>query len=201
MKTINKYLLEKLIVNNTIQNNELIPEKNKYKDVKIKFYTFDYLENEMDRSSVWKELNFPLAEYVVYNDKYRQNKPHLASFIDMINTIYMFEDDFEDFDPQKDILFYSNNPKEIMIWYIKDFLKLKLPDKYKSVDEWYDSEFTATISHKINDTIYILGEFYNDPDSLRDMRTSYTGYTPDDILKTNPKDIADEIASQFETLF
>ncbi len=188
MKTINKYLLEKLHISKNI--------KTANKDIVIKFYTFDWDKEMINRDHTWKTLKFPVAEYVIYKDNYRKSKMHLATFTDMLYNIYMCEDDFEDFNPKDDIIYYSNDPKDIVTWYIKDFLKMNLPDKYKDTGDWYNNEFTTEKSKKIADDMYILGEFYNDPKRLEKMSEDMT-----DILYATPQNISNVVADNFERQF
>lgn len=191
MKTINKFLLEKLIIgNNLISDNT-----SSYKDVNIKFYKYDWNDEIIDKNTVWKELKFPLSKYVIYKDKYRHDLVHLAKFLDMIYNIYLFEDDFEDFNPDKDILFYSNDPKEIITWYLKKILNVNLPDKYNNnVDKWYEAEHTTPKAKRICDEFYILGEFYNNPEMLDDMCDDNI----DDLVSSSSDDVSDIVVDGFE---
>lgn len=188
MKTINKYLLEKLHINKNI--------KTANKNIVINFYAFDSDKGIFNRDHTWKTLKFPVAEYVIYKDNYRGSKAHLATFTDMLYNIYLFEDDFEDFNPNDDIIYYSNDPKDIVTWYLKNILNVNLPDKYKDTEDWYNNEFTVEKNRKIADNFYILGEFYNDPNRLEKMSEDMT-----DILYATPQNISNVVADNFERQF
>lgn len=88
-----------------------------------------------DKTHIWKTFEFPLKKYVIYKDMYHNDCIHFATLDDMVRNISLFSDDFEDFDPKKDILYASDNFKDAIDWYMKklniDFAKLssKFPDR------------------------------------------------------------------------
>lgn len=76
-------------------------------------------DGDLAKAKPWKTFKFPVAKYVIYKDAYHFNALHFATIDDMVKTISMFSDDFEDFDPKKDIVYASNSFKATIEWYMK----------------------------------------------------------------------------------
>lgn len=126
MKTLKDYILqEKLHLN---------------KDLKVDEYvTVDIPKIDENSSKaideVWKSFEIPNKKFVVFSDYYRNKSYHLAETVDMLLSIWWGEEDFEDFDPKKDILLSSDDLKEITEQYL-DLIGFKIDmNDYKGLDE------------------------------------------------------------------
>lgn len=108
-------------------------------------------------------ISIPRHRYFIYNDVYR-NTPHLASIDDMLHNIgEHWEGDFEDVHPKKLILFSSDNYKEVLEWYFKEYFNVPPPTKKDDIDEYIDKhrdKFYNNGKLRVNDNIYVLCEFY-----------------------------------------
>lgn len=144
MQTINNYLLEKLHINKHVKN--IMPKPLPKTDL-----------SNIYINKPWRELELPEARYVVYKDYYRDAKLHFADIENMLMGIMFFEDDYEDFDPKKDIVFYSNDLKDILNKYFDYFKLSKIPSNVNDLDEWVEEN-----EYKFDgyDNLYKLGEFY-----------------------------------------
>ena len=151
MKTINKFLLEKLIINKDIkagvQQTEL-----------VKLPVCDLVDYIAYLNKTWKELELPTTSYIIYKDKYRGNMPHFSTIDDFICSICYFNDDYEDFNPSKDILYASDNLKEILKWYFNYIGIKELPTK-DNIDEWV-SKYENAFLNKSNDNGQVLAKIY-----------------------------------------
>lgn len=85
---------------------------------------------------LWKTLELPKHKYIIYNDKYRGDLPHIAMVDDFICQAMLLQDDFEDFNPMEDILFSSDDKREIMKYMIKNILKVDMPKQNEEFFEW-----------------------------------------------------------------
>ena len=122
----------------------------------------------------------PKSTYVIYNDFYRFNLPHLADTGDFLINMCWNQDDYEDFNPKKDILYASDNLKDILEWYFK-YLKIdEFPRNEDDLDEW-EQKYSYN-NFKINDDIRVLGEFYLGIDNYYDGYEEFT-FDKDEIEK------------------
>ena len=155
MKTINKFLLEKLIINKHSKSKNNYP--NDYQSELVKVPVCDYENQIVYKNKIWKELELPTTKYVLYKDKYRGNCPHFNDTSDFIINMCAFQDDFEDFNPAEDILYASNDLQEILGYYFKYYGITEMPNE-DNLDEWsrkYKSDFKTS-----NDNLYAMGESY-----------------------------------------
>lgn len=144
MQTINSYLLEKLHINKNVKTFKPKPlPKTDLSNIYI--------------NKAWREFEFPEARYVVYKDYYRGANLHFADIEDMIIGIMFSESDFENFDPKKDIVFYSNDLKDILNKYFDYFKLSKIPSNVNDLDEWVEENEDKFDGY---DNLSRLGEFY-----------------------------------------
>ena len=93
--------------------------------------------------------------------------------------------DYEDFDVTKDILFASNDLKEIAHWYLTSFLSLPEPDPKQFAD---GDEYLDFCEHKIKrknyyDNISVLFDFINGQNDLE----AFDVNLPDEKIKEKLK--------------
>lgn len=179
MKQIDLYLIEKLKINK-YTSSYISSDKYGVDWVITDIPVCDSDEQIIYKSKVWRTLEMPKSTYVIFNDFYRLNRPHLADTGEFLIHMCWNQDDYEDFNPKKDILYASDNLKDILEWYFK-YLKIdELPRNEDDLDEWaakYDN-----INFKINDDIHILGEFYLGIDNYYDDYKEFT-FDKDEIEK------------------
>lgn len=110
--------------------------------VEITLPNYEAWDSKLSEAEPWKTFKFPVAKYVVYKDAYHGDALHFATIDDMVRNISMFSDDFEDFDPKKDIVYASDNFKETIDWYMKklgiDLKKVKVESDDELEDAIYD---------------------------------------------------------------
>lgn len=176
MKQIDLYLIEKLKINKYTGSDKYgIIEW-----IKTDIPVCDSDEQIIYQSKVWRTLEMPKSTYVIYNDFYRFNLPHLADTGDFLINMCWNQDDYEDFNPKKDILYASDNLKEILKWYFK-YLKIdEFPRNEDDLDEW-EQKYSYN-NFKINDDIRVLGEFYLGIDNHYDDCEEFT-FDKDEIEK------------------
>lgn len=126
-----KHLFEKLKIGKSKNNSKNI----------INIPVVDFDNNIISKKNVWKSFEMPEGQYVIYTDMYRMNYPHIATVDDMVSNMMFWQDDFEDFNFNDDILYSSDDEKDIIKWYCENHLKCDLPDanKYKTLDDWENS--------------------------------------------------------------
>lgn len=182
MKTINKFLLEKLVITN---NSKVIKKQLDYPSEIVKIPVCDYENNIVYKNTIWKELELPTSTYIIYKDKYRGDKPHFTTIDDFIMSICFFEDDYEDFNPSKDILYTSNDLKDILKLYFNYIGIKELPNE-NNIDEW-ESKYENAFLNKSNDNGHVMGEIYSGIDTYyNNPKYKNINYKTDlyDILKT-----------------
>ena len=166
-----KEVSEKLVINSKSKLNET----NVYKIPVVDFHA-----NDIDINNVWKELRLPEKQFVIYKDKYRRNHAHFATFDDMLTSIMYNEDDFEDFNVKDDILYASDDLKEILNWYFKNIYNIEAPTKKINRNDWI---------HRVDNTYA-----YDQPAVLFDI---YIGdddyYNGPGIKFNNPKETIEKI--------
>ena len=157
MKTINTFLIEKLRLDkNTFKNHSNnIGADVTFKSVNIpKSDIDDYV---VHMSSTWKTFKLPESRYIVFKDKYRNDKYHFQTTIDFIQSLVLCEFDYEDFNPHDDIIFASNDLQEILEWYFEYMGINEMPTE-DNLEEWadkYQKYFNSS-----NDNINILADIY-----------------------------------------
>ena len=167
MKSINQFLLEKYLID--IDSDY---EKDDINYVNVKFPIYNYSYGTVEHGSCWKKLKLPEAKYIIFKDKYRYNKIHFSDIGDFIYSVASAQDDFENFNPDKDILYASNDLKDIMEWYftytgLKDF-----PSK-NNIDEWV-SKNESKFESKCIDNLKVIAEVYLGIDNWFNNVKEYT---------------------------
>ena len=120
MKSLHDYLIqEKLKLNGNI----VLSSKWDGKTVKLDIPIANRDTGKIDEEDIWKSVNMPDAKFVIVKDAYRHNKPHFMVIGDFLFQLMMFQDDYEDFNPSKTILFASNDLDEVIHWYC-EYLKI-----------------------------------------------------------------------------
>lgn len=144
MKSLKDYiLLEKLVINKDIAN------KKETINIQIPKVKNDCIPSD-ENWEIWKTIKLPKKKFVVYNDSYRSNKMHFADLGDLIGEFIFFQNDYEDWNPDKEILFASDDLNEILEWYFK---KLNIPMSIFKEKE-YDSAYNI-IENNLNDKLTV----------------------------------------------
>lgn len=176
MKQIDLYLIEKLKINKYTGSDKYGIIEWVKTDIPVCYSD----EQIIYKSKVWRTLEMPKSTYVIYNDFYRFNRPHLADTGDFLINMCWSQDDYEDFNPKKDILYASDNLKDILEWYF-NYLKIdEFPRNEDDLDEW-EQKYSYN-NFKINDDIRVLGEFYLGIDNYYDDCEEFT-FDKDEIEK------------------
>lgn len=179
MKQIDLYLIEKLKINK-YTSSYIISDKYGVDWVITDIPVCDSDEQIIYQSKVWRTLEMPKSTYVIFNDFYRFNRPHLADTGEFLIHMCWNQDDYEDFNPKKDILYASDNLKEILEWYF-NYLGIKeFPKDEDDLYEW--EEKYSNNNFKIHDDIRVLGEFYLGIDNYYDGYKEFT-FDKDEIIK------------------
>jgi hypothetical protein len=161
---------------------ELISGKKLFEKLKLKNIKSDTIDLDIPKfefgemSDEVYNITLPNKKYFIYKDYYRSKRAHLASIDDMCVNFSMFFSDFEDFDPQKDILFASDDYKEIAEWYIKNVFNYKLPSSKDKWDDWYSNLDERKAKYKYHDSEYFIfhllfdeekiDQYYNDKEQF-----------------------------------
>lgn len=197
MKTINTFIIEKLKINKDSKKVYNAPT------FKIELPRCeDPYNDEFDLNGpTWKTLELPQHNLVIYNDFYRGQRPHLTDICDLVGTIMAFQDDYENFDFKKDILYSSNDIKDIVEWYFINIFKMDkkdFPDNYEDIDDWYDYiTHDSSINKKSGlDNLYVLGEFYMGLDYYYNEER-YKKSTGKYINYNNPKEMLEKIVKAY----
>lgn len=164
MKTLQESLVNKLVCGKHLFEKLKI-EKPQPKTISVPVIKCE--DNIIYKDKEWKKITLPGHKYVIYRDCYHGDKAHLAHIDDFLFQLMQFQDDYEDFDMNKDILFSSNDEQKIAEWYIKDYLKLELPEKNGDTADWVDSQ-PPRIEHKIYDGLWFIHDVYLGYDHIDD---------------------------------
>lgn len=153
-----KTIVERLIVNSKIR------EKNINKGAfSVYFPDWDKNNCEPIYDKIVKTVKFPTKnKYVIFLDHYRYNKYHFADIGDMLGNIAMNFGDYEDFNPNKDIVYSSNDYKDVLEYYFTNLLNIDLPPKDNDLlDEWVSKWDDKFVREPYADNLTKLGEIYN----------------------------------------
>lgn len=161
-----KQLFEKMVWNSKTA------QKTKKDEVSIEIPFIDMGEEIFEIDNIVGEINVPNKKYYVYIDAYRYNRPHIDSSIYALCQIALFWNDYEGFNPDKDILFSANTLKEVVEWVMKKF-NMYIPksdddEEREKFNESYElAEKNATRSNNfILDSEEFLFNAYFGHDSL-----------------------------------
>lgn len=155
MKTLKESLQDELLCGKHLFEKLKI---RKSKNI-INIPTVDIENSKILTDNVWKSFEMPAGRYVIYTDMYKSNYPHIATVDDMVAQMMFWQDDFEDFNFDDDILYSSDDEKDIIKWYCKNHLKCDIPDakKYETLDDWeksFDKHTNNTGSIDSSEFIY-----------------------------------------------
>lgn len=164
---IPKEVSEKLVITkNTKEKKYNTP----YPSELVKVPVCDFENQIAYKNDVWKELELPITTYVIFKDKYRGDRPHFQFTYDFVMGLCAYEDDYEDFDPTKDILYASDDLKEILEWYF-NYLGINEYPTINNYHDWFDKYEYNFMGKKSIDNCYIMAEiycgkdkYYNHPD-------------------------------------
>lgn len=148
-----KYLVEKLKLKNV---------RNKKTSILIDIPKCDWGK----MSDETYQLELPNKKYFIYKDYYRNKRVHLASIDDMCVNFGMFSSDFEDFNPTKDILFASDDEKEIAEWYIINVFNYNLPNSNDEWDDWYSNLDEEKTKYPYHDSKYFIFNLFFGEDEM-----------------------------------
>lgn len=160
-----KQLFEKMVWNSKTAS------KTKKDEVTIKIPFVDMGEEIFEIDNIVGEINVPNKKYYVYIDAYRYNRPHIDSSIYALCQIALFWNDYEGFNPDKDILFSANTLKEVVEWVMKNF-NMYIPksdddeEREKFNESYKLAEKKTNISNFILDSEEFLFNAYFGLDSL-----------------------------------
>ena len=135
----------------------IVLEKKITDGVEITLPNYEAWDNgDLAKAEPWKTFKFPVAKYVIYRDAYHGDALHFATIDDMVRNISMFSDDFEDFDPKKDIIYASDSFKETIEWYMEklgiDIKKAKEEfEKREDKDDTFEDILFDLYDDKLND--------------------------------------------------
>lgn len=152
MKTINTYIIERLHIT---KNSKV----NRGEKIDIPKIDIDLME---PTESIWKTLNIPDKLYLVYRDYYRMKNIHFSTMSDFLQNLILFQDDFENFNEDKDILYASNDLHEILDW-LFNYLKITDRPTDENISEWGDDNESKC--GNLCDDLEKLGEFYTNLDT------------------------------------
>lgn len=164
MKTLKETLQDELLCGKHLfEKLKIYKSKNNSKNI-INIPTVDFDNNTISTKNVWKSFEMPEGKYVIYTDMYRMNYPYIATVDDMVGQMMFWQDDFEDFNFDDDILYYSDDEKDIIKWYCENHLKCDLPDsnKYKTLNDWEKSFNTNTNNKRSIDSTEFIYNVYNE---------------------------------------
>lgn len=111
MKSLKEYLIaEKLKINKDVKEELMSVPIPKCEDG-------DW--SSADTDNIWKTIKVPFKKYVIFIDRYRFNHAHFAVLSDFICQLTGFQNDYEDYTPDKYILYASDELDDIFNWYAK----------------------------------------------------------------------------------
>lgn len=168
MKSLYEYLIqEKLRLDQNVKETDMsvvsinVPKKD---------------DNDKPMDSEWRQFELPYKKFIIYIDGYHWNNYHFACLQDFLYNLYEFQDDFEDFDPTKIILYASDDLMEAFNWYedklIKEGLLKRNHGVYQKTDKkgCYDSNefFNRVSSHEWKEKDLMLERKYPKREDLED---------------------------------
>lgn len=111
MKSLKEYLIsEKLKINKDVKEELMSVPIPKCEDG-------DW--SSADANNIWKTIKVPFKKYVIFIDIYRFDHAHFAVLSDFLCQLTGFQNDYEDYTPDKYILYASDELDDIFKWYAK----------------------------------------------------------------------------------
>ena len=146
MKSLKEYLInEKLKINKNVNNLNLI-------NVPIPKCD-DGSWEVSDTDKIWKTIKVPFKKYVIFIDRYRFNHAHFAVLSDFLCQLTGFQNDYEDYTPDKYVLYASDELDDIFKWYAK----------YLNIEGLHsENEIERRVNGKTADGVSFLLDMLND---------------------------------------
>lgn len=144
-------------------------------------------------------LFHPDHKYYVFKDMYRQSRPHIAPIDDMLFNVgrFLYEySDFEDSFEDKYVLYSAKTEKEILKWYVEEYIGVKFPTR--KIEQ---SEFAEQCNNALNRKGYTNSRYPVDS-----FEVLYNFCVGDDSLKNcemetidikNPDAVIDMLSNYF----
>lgn len=122
MKSLKEYLIsEKLKLNSNSKNEDF---------VKVPIPKGGYGDFKKD-DGIWKTIDIPFKKFVIFKDRYRFDKLHFAILSDFLCQLTNFQTDYEDYTPEKYILYADDDMYNVFDWYAKH-IGVKESDNFDS---------------------------------------------------------------------
>ena len=141
MKSLREYLIaEKLKINKDVKADFI-----KSRIPKLDDGDWDSAEE----GKLWKTIEIPFKKFVIFIDRYRFDFAHFAALSDFMVTFTEFQNDYEDYTPEKIILYASDDLYDIFHWYlnylgIKSKQDINSKKKTADSDEFFEGIFDKT---------------------------------------------------------
>ena len=145
------------------------------------------------------KLSHPEHKYYVFKDMYRGSRPHLAPVGDMLFNVASWLEEYSDFEDSfedKYVLFSAKTDKEILKWYVEEYIGVKFPTKKIEQSEFEDNCENALKRKGYTNAKYPLDSF----DVLYDFCVGYDklkNCEVDKIDMNNPDAIVDLVNNYF----
>lgn len=169
-----KQLFEKMVYSSKTAVNK------KYVRIEIPF--INMAEEIHEKDNIVGKIDVPNKKFYVYIDAYRFKRPHIDSSVDALCQIATFWDDYEGFNPDKDILYAADTLKDVVKW-LMNYYKLYIPksDNDEEREKFEESYENVETNRGINilDSNDFLYNAYFGHDSLD---------TYDEVSEKNFKD-------------
>ena len=115
MKSLYEYFIqEKLKIDKDVKETDMskvtinIPKKDDY---------------DKPTDETWRSIEIPYKKWVIFIDCYHRNNYHFACLSDFLYNFFWCQDDYEDFNPTKDILYASDSLDDAFDWYTDKLIK------------------------------------------------------------------------------
>ena len=123
MKSLKEYLIsEKLKLNSNTKNEDFIRVP-----IPAEGENSDYAEE----NGIWKTIEVPFKKYVIFKDNYRFEHLHFAILSDFLCQLTQFQSDYEDYTPEKYILYADDDMYKVFEWYANE-VGVKASDNFNS---------------------------------------------------------------------
>ena len=123
MKSLKEYLIsEKLKLNSNSKNEDFVKVS-----IPLKGANWDFAEE----NGIWKEVDIPFKKFVIFKDRYRFDHLHFAILSDFLCQLTQFQSDYEDYTPEKYILYADDDMYKVFEWYANE-VGVKASDNFDS---------------------------------------------------------------------
>jgi len=161
MKSLKEYLIsEKLKLNSKSRNEDyaMVPIPACGDD-------FDFAE----KNGLWKTVEVPFKKYVIFKDNYRFGHLHFAILSDFLCQLTQFQTDYEDYTPEKYVLFADDDMYKVFDWYVKEI-------GVKATDDFDSDVIEKKISKVSADSLGWFQEMFNK--NYSDKNFEWEGHEP-----------------------